>query len=488
MVSRIRIFWLVMLSRVMIFNLSPPSLNMTVCEGVIVHEYCHGLSSRLTGGSTNSFCLDPYSYLESANEGWSDFCSLFVTATSTGKTRTIGSYSSWDLKGIRAFPYSPDLDVNPLSYSYVNYMAGMQPAEFTHFLGTIFCTILWDLYWAIIDFEVSEGALGFNENKYESGIGGSNIAMLLVVEGLKGQPCQPSFVDSRDAILSADENLYDRKYKCLIWSVFARRGLGFSARSSPPYVLNVTEAHDIPPDCVGPHLNLVSSKLKVSSLEGDGDEFLDDCETAILKLQIENTGIGNLTNITLVALSSTSNATITWNLLPLNSQPLFLEQGDIGEISVSFIADGLVFGEPFDLEASFVSSEIIGSIDTTLSLDNTDTDLLFHQNYSWDLSNVGDDWTLVEGIFVLEQSPILFTVEEAEFPVTGAAFGPLYFDIEGAYIIDGNDLSCDEIDDDNYIGDIVIIERGDCTFIEKVRTNDHKWSQKVGSHFLRNCL
>jgi len=449
-------------------------------NGVIIHEYCHGLSSRLTGGSTNSFCLDPYSYLESANEGWSDFCSLFVTATSnTGKTRTVGSYSSWDTKGIRAFPYSPDLDVNPLSYSYVNYMAGMQPAEFIHFLGTIFCTILWDLYWAIIDFEVSEGALGFNENKYESGIGGSNIAMLLVVEGLKGQPCQPSFVDSRDAILSADENLYHRKYKCLIWSVFARRGLGFSARSSPPDVLNVTEAYDIPPDCVGPHLNLVSSKLEVSLLEGDGDEFLDNCETAILKLQIENTGIGRLANITLVALSSTSNATIIWNLLPLNSQPLFLERGDIGEISVSFIADGLVFGEPFDLEASFASSELIGSIDSTLSLDNTDTDLLFHQSYSWDLSNVGDDWTLVEGIFVLEQTPILFTVEEAEFPVIGAAFGPLYFDIEGAYIIDGNDLSCDDIDDDNYIGDIVIIDRGDCTFMEKVKSAQNRGAVAV---------
>lgn len=66
------------------------------------------------------------------------------------------------------------------------------------------------------------------------------------MDGLKGQPCNPTFVSARDgeriefvvlirelttvhlAIISADACRYGGKYNCTIWKAFAKRGLGQS--------------------------------------------------------------------------------------------------------------------------------------------------------------------------------------------------------------------------------------------------------------------
>jgi uncharacterized repeat protein (TIGR01451 family) len=76
--------------------------------------------------------------------------------------------------------------------------------------------------WALID------TYGFDADLY-NGTGGNNIAIALVTEALKLQPCSPGFIDGRDAILSADLALYNGQNTCLIWDAFAKRGLGDGA-------------------------------------------------------------------------------------------------------------------------------------------------------------------------------------------------------------------------------------------------------------------
>jgi hypothetical protein len=83
--------------------------------------------------------------------------------------------------------------------------------------------MLWEMTWDLID------EYGFDEDVVH-GNGGNNLAMQLVVDGLKLQPCNPGFVDARDAILRADANLTGGTNTCAIWESFARRGLGSSAR------------------------------------------------------------------------------------------------------------------------------------------------------------------------------------------------------------------------------------------------------------------
>lgn len=46
---------------------------------------------------------------------------------------------------------------------------------------------------------------------------------------LYSQPCNPNFVQARDAILDADRALTGGVNACAIWTAFAKRGLGSGA-------------------------------------------------------------------------------------------------------------------------------------------------------------------------------------------------------------------------------------------------------------------
>lgn len=52
----------------------------------------------------------------------------------------------------------------------------------------------------------------------------------LVLNGMKHQPCNPSFFDARDAIIEADQVLTGGENFCELWEGFSARGLGPDAR------------------------------------------------------------------------------------------------------------------------------------------------------------------------------------------------------------------------------------------------------------------
>jgi extracellular elastinolytic metalloproteinase len=70
---------------------------------------------------------------------------------------------------------------------------------------------------------------------------------LLVLNGMKFTPTQPSFLDARDGILQADQNLNGGANRCAIWIVFARHGMGVSASGNDGPKHNA--ATDVPPGC-----------------------------------------------------------------------------------------------------------------------------------------------------------------------------------------------------------------------------------------------
>lgn len=51
----------------------------------------------------------------------------------------------------------------------------------------------------------------------------------IFMDSLPLQPCNPTFVNARDAWIQADANRYGGANKCLLWNVFASRGLGVKA-------------------------------------------------------------------------------------------------------------------------------------------------------------------------------------------------------------------------------------------------------------------
>lgn len=46
---------------------------------------------------------------------------------------------------------------------------------------------------------------------------------------IHSQPCSPTFVQARDAILDADKALTSGENACELWTAFAKRGLGEGA-------------------------------------------------------------------------------------------------------------------------------------------------------------------------------------------------------------------------------------------------------------------
>ena len=210
-------------------------------NGIVAHEYGHGISNRLTGGANNTGCLNN---AQQMGEGWSDWLGLMITMQTGDQAddaRGIGTYAIGqpaDGGGIRQYPYSYDMSINPLTYEDLAATGGQ-----VHAVGTIWATMTWDLSWDLI------AEHGYDPDMY-NGTGGNNIAMQLILDGMKLQGCSPGFVDGRNAILQADENANGGANRCTIWNAFARRGLGFSAiQGSSNSVSGSTAAFDIPADC-----------------------------------------------------------------------------------------------------------------------------------------------------------------------------------------------------------------------------------------------
>ncbi|GAA4013831.1 T9SS-dependent M36 family metallopeptidase [Hymenobacter fastidiosus] len=219
-------------------------------NGIIAHEYGHGISNRLTGGPGNSSCLRSQ---EQMGEGWSDFFGLWMTTkpgdvSTTG--RGIGTYAGSEPttgRGIRPTRYSTDMSINPATYALLGttgYAVTTTASGTTvpvHNLGYIWAATLWDLNWALI------GKHGYNTN-LSAATGGNNITLRLVLDGCKLQPCNPGFLDGRDAILQADILNNSGANQALIWQVFARRGMGFDAvQGSSNSLTDNTAGFALPP-------------------------------------------------------------------------------------------------------------------------------------------------------------------------------------------------------------------------------------------------
>ena len=189
---------------------------------IIIHEYGHGISTRLVGGPFYTSCLNQSTSKAQQGEGWSDWFGLMMTMNTGDISETrrgIGSFSNGESaigNGLRDKPYSTDFSINDYTYNDV------KSAAIPHGVGVIWATMLWDLTWAYID------KYGFSDDLY-NGNAGNNKVLQLVLDGLKLQPCGAGFVDSRDAILAADRATTGGENACLIWEVFAKRGLGFGA-------------------------------------------------------------------------------------------------------------------------------------------------------------------------------------------------------------------------------------------------------------------
>lgn len=226
-------------------------LDASLDNGIIIHEYGHGISNRLT--SRGFGCLNSNISNEQMGEGWSDFFALMLTnrpGDDTSVARGIGSFASAeniDGLGIRPAKYSPNFSINNYTYGRTNGMVRADGLPNAHSIGFVWATMLWDLHWKFVE------RYGYSSDVAQDLNSGSAKVLQLVMDGLKLQPCNPTFIDGRNAILAADaaKGGADR---CMIWSTFAKRGLGENASAGSKVGVGLgindqVEDFTLPSDC-----------------------------------------------------------------------------------------------------------------------------------------------------------------------------------------------------------------------------------------------
>jgi len=251
--------------RMYLWNTALPYRDGDLEAGIVIHELSHGLSTRMTGGPENSGCLG-WGESGGMGEGWGDFLATTIRSTSTYSDYAMGAWAANRDKGIRNYIYSLDEKVNPSTYQTLD-----KPGYWgVHAIGEVWAEILWVVLQKLIDKHgysddlfppapLADGTVprgDFYRTDLRGGAlvpkHGNSLMVQLVLDGMKLQICRPSFFDSRDAIIQADQVLTGGENFCTLWEGFAARGLGPDAtvRDRTPWGGGVrTNGNTVPLAC-----------------------------------------------------------------------------------------------------------------------------------------------------------------------------------------------------------------------------------------------
>lgn len=240
---------------------------------ILIHEFTHGLSNRIIGGP-NVRGLDGGGQAGGLGEGYSDLYALLLLRTTDEDPDgiyVVGGYAvfhlnpafgqpaNWDDNyyfGIRHFPYSTDLCVNPFT------LTDMQPATYditpipsggcsgtppvspwletrsggVHDMGEIWAVTVWEARRNLFD---KHGADAGNE-----------LMLQLLTDSMFNLQRNPTFIEARDAIFTADLARTGGANRCELWRGFAKRGMGVGAAT--PTSGSFTESFQIPEECDAP--------------------------------------------------------------------------------------------------------------------------------------------------------------------------------------------------------------------------------------------
>ena len=181
-------------------------------------------------------------------EGWGDFFAISMISQATddftkgafavgGWTDVMSNFKENYYFSIRRYPYSADMRKNPLTFRHIsakvvlpvgppkNPNAGGPNQEF-HNAGEIWCCGLWEVFVNLV--------------ARHSHAEAEKRMLRYVIGGLKLTPANPTFVQARDAMLSAAGAL-DPADVPLIWKGFAKRGMGKNAQAPPSTSISLTE-------------------------------------------------------------------------------------------------------------------------------------------------------------------------------------------------------------------------------------------------------
>lgn len=295
------------------FSGPSPRRDGDLDQEVILHELTHGTSGRLVGGGIGITAIQS----AGMGEGWSDYMALSILSQNTDDPDGVyafGGYVTYLLAGtgilenyyfgIRNYPYSTDMTKNPLTFKDIDPTqisphlgvplspldSPFNPAVVNdeHHNGEILCVTLWDVRANLV-------------HKYGNDVG-NRTASRLVIDGMKLGPANPNFLQTRDAIILADQVNNGGANFTEIWKGFAKRGMGVNAVSPASTSLTgVVENYELP------GITIVATIVS----GGNANGVIDFNECNSLQITLKNVGAQPATGVSARLSTTTPGAQVS---------------------------------------------------------------------------------------------------------------------------------------------------------------------------------
>jgi large repetitive protein len=380
-------------------------------QQIVFHEWAHYLSNRLIGDANGIVNQEG----RGMGEGWSDFSAMMMTvrendtatasdsnwngayALATYATSGVpfnGTQNQGYYFGIRRYPYSTDMNINPLTFKHiVNGQAlpvgpplafgasGATNSE-VHNTGEVWTTMMWECYASLL-----RDTLGPNP-RMDFATAQDRMKLYLVAS-LKMTPFAPSFTEARDALLAAAYATDSTDY-VEFWAAFAKRGAGLHAQP-PTDRFGSTNAGVVEDFTVGPELILNSAALDDGSASCDHDGILDSGDYGNLTITLTNVG-GTTLSATTATVSSATPGVSFPNGTALSfpaSSPL---GGTTSSVKVAY-APGISGVQQLDFHIDFTDAQLMAPRTADVSF-RGNTNVIPASSATDTVEPVGTVWTI----------------------------------------------------------------------------------------------
>lgn len=346
-------------------------------NGTVTHEWGHYISNRLVGNSSGLSNQQG----RSMGEGWGDFHALLLVSAEddamvAGNEMYGGGYSDSTytgsfVTGIRPYPYSTDMEINPSTFGDIALYPGL-----VHSPGSIWGNMLWEAYVGLINDERHTFAQA------------NNLMKDYLVAGYKMTPMAPTFTEARDAILSAAYANDMEDYNVML-AAFAKRGMGLGAVSPSRY--DTTHSGAVESYKTELSTVYVTEHTLNTNYEGlttgycSNDNILDKGETGTVSFTINNVGSTDLTGVmgTVEVVSGHDVTIANDGMVSMGDVAKF---GSTTSMPIEFTLNEAGTGEELEFKLSFPDLETVEGVDpyslsTTVNVDFVERELVGTSQY-----------------------------------------------------------------------------------------------------------